>query len=240
MNRVDYEQFWKGYWNDTTTFGPACRHRRRIVTELLASIPHARVLDLGCGDGSFIAECSRNLKSEFEGSDISEAALEIARRNVPGIRFFQLDLMAGAPDKKYDAIVLSEVLEHIEDDEFVLKAIAPYTRHVVISVPGSSADRVDRRYGHFRNYDGNILVQKLDRCGYEAVRYFRWGFPFYDLQQYLAYQEGDWGSKTMSEGRYGRFRRFVAACVYQLYKLNSRSRGQQVFAIGRSKHFTEA
>ena len=239
MSRVDYEQFWKGYWNDTTIHGPACRHRRRHVTKLLSSIPHQRVLDLGCGDGSFIAECSRQLKGEFEGSDISEAALEIARKNVPGIRFFQLDLMAGVPDRKYDAIVLSEVLEHIEDDEFVLKAIAPYTRHVVISVPGGPVGNVDRRYGHFRNYTDNLLPEKLERCGYDVVTCFRWGFPFYDLQQTLAYKDGEWGSKTMSEGRYGMMRKLIARMVYALYFLNSSSKGQQVFAIGRSKSFTE-
>ncbi|HMP88822.1 MAG TPA: class I SAM-dependent methyltransferase [Kiritimatiellia bacterium] len=239
MNRVDYEKFWKGYWNDTTVYGPACRHRRRIVRKLLASIPHQNVLDLGCGDGSFVAESSKLLNATFEGSDISEAALEIARKNVPGIRFYKLDLMAGAPDHKYDAIVLSEVLEHIEDDEHVLKTIAPFTRHVVISVPGGSAHKVDRRYGHFRNYTGNLLQEKLERCGFDVVRYFRWGFPLYDLQQFLAYQEGEWGSKTMSEGRYGPGRRIISHLVYGLYFLQFLPMGQQVFAIGKSKSFPE-
>lgn len=233
--RVDYEAFWKGYWNDTTIYGPACRHRRRIVRNLTATVPHARILDLGCGDGSLIKEMSQSLNAEFEGSDISEEALAIARNNVPGVRFFPLDLMNGKPDKIYDVITLSEVLEHIEDDEFVLTAIAPFTRHVVISVPGGPADKVDRRYGHFRNYHGNLLSEKLERCGYEVVRAFRWGFPIYDLQQRLAFKEGDWGSQTMSAGRFGPLRKLIARLTYGLYFLNSSRQGDQVFALARSK-----
>lgn len=238
--RVDYEAFWQGYWNDTTIYGPACRHRRRKVTEMLRSIPHDSVLDLGCGDGSLIADCRQHLDAEFEGSDISESALEIARANVPGVRFFQLDLMAGSPDKTYDAIVLSEVLEHIEDDEAVLRAIAPWSRHVVISVPGGPADKVDRRYGHFRNYPEGVLPEKLERCGYDVLRFERWGWPLYDLQQSMAYEEGDWGSKTMSAGAYSSFRKLVARLVYLAYFLNLPGRGTQVFAIGRSRAFRES
>lgn len=234
--RVDYEAFWKGYWNDTTIYGPACRHRRRIVGQLLASVPHQTVLDLGCGDGSLIAELSRALTAEFEGSDISEQALAIARRNVPGVRFFPLDLMNGKPEKIYDVITLSEVLEHIEDDEFVLTAIAPYTRHVVISVPGGPPGKVDRRYGHFRNYHGNLLPEKLQRCGFEVLRYFRWGFPLYDLQQRLAFKDGDWGSQTMSAGRFGPLRKLIARLTYYAYFLNSTRQGDQVFALARSRH----
>ena len=239
QDRVDYEAFWQGYWNDTTIYGPACRHRRRNVIKMLGSIPHHRVLDLGCGDGSLIAECRQALTGTFEGSDISESALEIARKNVPGIRFYQLDLMQGSPDTHYDAIVLSEVLEHIEDDEFVLRAIAPSTRHVVISVPGGPADKVDKRYGHFRNYPGRDLPDKLERCGYETVHFYRWGFPLYDLQQRAAYAEGDWGSKTMSAGQYSTTRKLVAKLVYLAYFLNVSFAGSQVFAIGKSRTFRE-
>jgi len=238
-NRVDYEHFWKGYWNDATVYGPACRHRRRIVRSLVESIPHHSILDLGCGDGSLLAECAHNVTAEFEGSDISAEALAIARRALPDVRFFELDLMQGGLDKAYDVIILSEVLEHIEDDEFVLKAIAPHARHVVISVPGGPADKVDRRYGHFRNYTGTLLDEKLERCGYDIVRSFRWGFPLYDLQQTLSYQDGEWGSATMAGGSFGLFRRLLSRIIYAAYFLNSSRRGQQVFAVAKSRSFDE-
>lgn len=238
MGRVDYEKFWQGYWNDTTIYGPACRHRRRIVTELARKVPHATVLDLGCGDGSLLAELTGKLDAKLAGSDISEEALRIARANAPGVDFFQLDLSSEKRvERKFDVVIMSEVLEHIEDDEYVMRQVAPIARHVVISVPGGPADKVDRRYGHFRNYEGDLLTRKLEKSGYDVIEFKRWGFPIYDIQQHLAFKPGDEGSATMSQGRYGMIRKAIALATYYLYFLNSSSRGTQVFALARSRQF---
>jgi SAM-dependent methyltransferase len=240
MTKVNYEDFWEGYWNDTTVYGPACRHRRRLVAQLAGSVPHQTILDLGCGDGSLLAELSVRLpESRLTGSDISEKALAIARRNAPAAEFFQATLPGGTlpPGRTFDVVTLSEVLEHIEDDEAVLREVAPIARHVVISVPGGPAGKVDRRYGHFRNYTGDALARKLAANGFEVVLHRRWGWPFYDLQQFLAYREGSEGAATFSQGRYGPLRRLVAFFFYYLYFLNLPGRGTQVVAIGRSTRF---
>ncbi len=238
MGRVDYEKFWQGYWNDTTIYGPACRHRRRIVAELINKVPHETILDLGCGDGSLLAELRQKIEAKFSGSDISEEALRIARQNVPGVEFFQLDLSSQKRiERTFDVVTISEVLEHIEDDEYVMRQVAPIARHVVISVPGGPPDKVDRRYGHFRNYDGDLMRQKLERSGYEVIDFMRWGFPIFDLQQHFAFKPGEEGTATMSQGRYGPMRRAVALAIYWLYFFNSSSRGTQVFALARSRLF---
>ena len=239
MSQADYEAFWEGYWNDTTTYGPACRHRRRQVIRLVAGLPHASVLDLGCGDGSLLAEMADRLKARLMGSDVSARALAIARRNAPGVEFFQATLPGGTlpPGRTFDVVTLSEVLEHIEDDEAVLREVAPIARHVVISVPGGPADKVDRRYGHFRNYTGDLMARKLAANGYDVVLHRRWGWPFYDLQQWLAFRPGAEGAATFSQGRYGFFRKLVARLFYGLYFCNLPGSGTQVFAVGRSRLF---
>lgn len=240
MKTVNYEDFWEGYWNDTTVYGPACRHRRRLVADLVRTVPHATILDLGCGDGSLLAEFAAKFPaSKLMGSDVSERALSIARRNAPHAEFFQATLPGGTlpPNRTFDVVTLSEVLEHIEDDEAVLREVAPIARHVVISVPGGPEDKVDRRYGHFRNYTGDLLARKLQANGYDVVAHRRWGWPFYDLQQFLAFREGDEGAATFSQGRYGPLRRLAALLFYRLYFCNLPGRGTQVVAIGRSRLF---
>jgi len=229
----DYDKIWEGGWNDSTRYGPACRHRRRIVAGLIRRVPHARLLDLGCGDGSLIAELSRRIKADLTGADISGPAIEIARRNVPGATFLQLDLNAPSLPGRYDVVVLSEVLEHIEDDEAVLRQAAAAAPHVVISVPGGPADKVDRRYGHFRNYAGNLLKEKLERTGFEVIYYRRWGFPFHELSQALLERSAD--PTAVAGGRFTPARKLVAKLVYLLFFLNVLPFGSQVFAIGRSR-----
>lgn len=206
---------------------------------MVKQLPHDSVLDLGCGDGSLLAEMSGKITARLMGSDVSQKALAIARRNAPGVEFFQATLPGGTlpPGRTFDVVTLSEVLEHIEDDEAVLREVAPIARHVVISVPGGPADKVDKRYGHFRNYAGDLMARKLEASGYDVVVHKRWGWPFYDLQQWLAFKPGSEGAATFSQGRYGFFRRLVARLFYLLYFFNLPGTGTQVFAIGRSRIF---
>lgn len=231
---VDYEEVWKGAWNDTTRYGPACRHRRRIVAELIASVPHDTIMDLGCGDGALLSELVQKFpNSKLYGSDVSAEAVELAKKAVPGAEFEVLEL--GTEFKfegQYDVIVMSEVMEHIEDDEAVLRTIAPHCRHVVISVPGGPKDKVDTQYGHFRNYYDRQLPEKLERNGFDVVTFKRWGWPFYELML--------WGSSfsknsaELSAGDFSPMKKFFAKLGYGLFALNI-FKGTQVFGIGKSK-----
>lgn len=238
MSSFDYENIWQGGWNDTTKYGPACRHRRRIVGQLLKRVPHQRVLDLGCGDGCLVAELSGRIDAEFTGADISEHALEIARKNVPNIPFKQVDLEKGVPDGTYDVVMMSEVLEHIEDDETVMRKVAPITRHIVISVPGGPADKVDTSFGHFRNYHGDTLRTKLEANGFDVIYFRRWGMPFYEAVQALLHSCTD-DAATAAGGTYGPLKKLAARILYALFFLNVLPYGSQVFAIGRSREYRE-
>lgn len=236
MNRTKYEDLWKGKWNDTTIFGPACRHRRRIMINLVKSLPHKHVLDMGCGDGSFLTELSRKTQTtSLSGTDISETALSIARRNLPRAKFMQMDFNGQIDiNNKVDVITLSEVLEYIENDDALLKQIAPICRYVVISVPGGPHNKVDRRYGHLRNYSGNLLKTKLEQNGFDVVLHKRWGWPIYVMQQYIAYRQNKAGAPIDSKP-YSLMRRIIARIIYILYFLNIPRVGWQVFAIGHSQ-----
>ncbi|MFA7160891.1 MAG: class I SAM-dependent methyltransferase [Kiritimatiellia bacterium] len=235
MHQVDYETLWQGKWNDTTIYGPACRHRRRIIRNLISKLPRQTILDLGCGDGSLLAEISGVFRSsKMEGMDISDEALTIARRNLPCIAFTRADLNGTVRLKQtYDVIILSEVLEHLENDESLLRQIAPSCRSVVISVPGGPADRVDARYGHMRNYPATAIVEKLNRCGFDLLLFKRWGWPLYDLQQRLAYPDKN-AENAIAAGPYTLAGKIIAKMVYAAYFLNWPGTGTQVFAVGRS------
>lgn len=230
---MDYETAWQGGWNDTTRYGPACRHRRRIVAHLVKRLPHESVLDLGCGDGSLLAEISRKVKGRLVGSDISAEAVRIAAGRCPGLEFIQMDLAKDLPADRFDTVVMSEVLEHIEDDAAALRRIADIARYVVISVPGGPAGKVDRRFGHFRNYEGDALPRLLESCGYDVVYFRRWGFPFHQLTQRLLASRGD--APALAGGRYTPAKKLAATALYLLFFLNVLPRGAQVFAIGRSR-----
>ena len=230
----DYEKIWSGSWNDTTRYGPACRHRRRIVSKLVRSLPHSRVLDLGCGDGCLIAEMRGRFTAEFRGADISQQAIDIARKNVPGVLFEQLDVGLGIPHGPYDVVVMSEVLEHIEDDDAALRQVAAAARHIVISVPGGPPDKADTRYGHFRNYNEDLLKQKMKDAGFDVAYFRRWGVPFYELSQIIMNRCTE-DAAAVAGGSYSPLKKLIARILYVLFFFNVLPFGSQVFAVGRSR-----
>src|ERR1700748_3655020 len=78
----------------------------------------ARVLDVGCGNGVISRHLGR-LGFNVTGVDVSDKTIEIARslsKDIPNVTFMRKsaeELVASGV--KYDAIICSEVLEHLTD-----------------------------------------------------------------------------------------------------------------------------
>ncbi len=84
--------------------------------EYLRTLPRgAAVLDLGCGNGSFLAHfADRGWKSV--GVDFSPSGINIARKRFPTIRFEVLDAttdLSSVGYGEFDAVISAEVIEHI-------------------------------------------------------------------------------------------------------------------------------
>ena len=83
------------------------------------------VLDIGCGAGNVaraIAESRPELR--VHGVDVSAGALEVARRAAPDVDF-QLAAAESLPfqDGSMSAVVMLDVLEHLENPAAVLREI---------------------------------------------------------------------------------------------------------------------
>ena len=96
-----------------------------------------RVADYGCGVGQFAELLIKAGKRYVYGIDFSEVAISEAKR-----RNHEYDCLFHCRDLRdkesyyfiyYDVVVITEVLEHITFDKFVLKNI-PSEKHVIFSV----------------------------------------------------------------------------------------------------------
>ena len=168
-----YSQKYRSHGRESA-YIPAWKH----ILSLLESRNISRILDLGCGPGQF-AEFLAELNSDVDyiGVDFSSVAISQARRRCPQYSFYEETL----PVEDYlkfgdsDALICTEVLEHIEDDRSLMKSY-PRGKFLVLSVPNFDSfahvryflDRNDvvGRYGQFfREYniemveisEGNIL-----------------------------------------------------------------------------------
>ncbi|MFI5166675.1 MAG: class I SAM-dependent methyltransferase [Thermoanaerobaculales bacterium] len=111
--------------------------KRRIELSYLDRVSPGRVLDVGCGSGSRLAEL-RRLGWEVVGQEIDEKAAEIARTT------HRLDVRIGPlaslrlRDSQFDAVVMHHVIEHVSAPTELLaecwRLVKP-TGHLVCVTP---------------------------------------------------------------------------------------------------------
>jgi SAM-dependent methyltransferase len=136
--------------------------RREIVTSLLGTLVApdrgATVLDVGCGTGGTVGALAPHYRCY--GVDGSPEAIALAIERYPEGTF----LVGQAPDDlpevtgSADAVLLMDVLEHVEDDERLLRELVGGMRPgavLLVTVPADPSlwSSHDVSHGHYRRYE---------------------------------------------------------------------------------------
>lgn len=112
---------------------------RRDFIDVLPLAPDARILEIGCGSGDTgaLALAARRA-GHYVGIDISVRAAEKARRVLSEVHVGNVEQMElpWAP-ASFDAVILSEVLEHLIDPWAVVSRMAGLMRPGAIALASS-------------------------------------------------------------------------------------------------------
>jgi SAM-dependent methyltransferase len=98
---------------------------------------YRKILDVGCGLGNTTYEYfCRNGGGYVEGYDVSPTAVLRANNAFPEVKFFVKNILTDKIEKKYDLIILSEVLWYILESvkDVFLKLYSALSKNGVIGV----------------------------------------------------------------------------------------------------------
>ena len=102
-----------GYWREATDLNQAQIDKLELVCQKLRLEPGMRVLDIGCGWGSFARYAAEKYKAKVVGITISAEQLELARKNCAelGVEIRLQDYRE--IDETFDRVVSLGMFEHV-------------------------------------------------------------------------------------------------------------------------------
>jgi SAM-dependent methyltransferase len=155
-----------------------CRTRNRVVTQVFRRFTDRTrpldVLDIGCGIGGVVGALRKLPNLRLTGSEIYLQGLRYARARLPDVDFIQLDATNIPFRAAFDVISAFDVIEHIPDDELVMRQVREALRPkglFIVTVPQyqwmwSSLDDIVH---HKRRYSRRELIAKLNRSGFDVI-----------------------------------------------------------------------
>lgn len=157
------------------------------ICSITSSISPNSILEVGCGDGRLLYELSLFGFRNCTGVDISSRAINFAKAFCVDFNFFN-DNVENCT-KKYDVIILCEVLEHIPDEYVNTFLSSVYEKledggTLIISVP-SSIRKVHKK--HYRHYDKAMLFNTFVESGISLKAVNQIKYIFKDNNLYKLY-----------------------------------------------------
>ena len=136
--------------------------RRRILRLLVDRMAPAgegvTIVDVGCGTGANLAALAPGRHAR--GLDASADAVRLARERFPGLELACADDPLERRDwlAEADVVLLTDVIEHVEDDFLLLSRVLSAMRpgaQLLLTVPADMRlwGPHDEAFGHWRRYD---------------------------------------------------------------------------------------
>jgi SAM-dependent methyltransferase len=148
------------------------------IVNLCSAYPHDGILDIGAGEGSVLAGlANRGFGKELYALEVSDSAVSaIEERNIAPL--IECSIFDGYnipyDDKRFDLVILSHVLEHLEYPRRLIREAARVGRMIFVEVPLEDNRRLSMDYrpdkvGHINFYSPRTIRRLIQTCDLEVI-----------------------------------------------------------------------
>jgi SAM-dependent methyltransferase len=161
------------YMNDVDCVTP------QLLSEIIPD--DGTVLDIGCGHGR-LCEMAAPFASKVVGIDHDAERINNAVAKARNVELRLADVTLGLPNEHFDVVLLSHILEHLDDSVRFLTALHQLTNTIVVVVPDFDSDplnytrqALNRRWytddDHIREYTPQLLYEELEHAGWSPSKW---------------------------------------------------------------------
>lgn len=163
--------------------------RAEMRSDLLPYIPEdcRSIVEIGCGEAPLGAAIKARQRSRVVGIELDPEAAAVARKRIDSVYCGDVRHIVSILDERFDCIVASEILEHVDDPWSLLadvRRIATPKGRLVISIPNAAnasiigdllTGRFDYTYiglacvGHLRFFTRRSIEEMLTIAGWHLV-----------------------------------------------------------------------
>ena len=172
---------------------PGRLYRYQIINQVIRTAitsGNQSIVDIGCGTGELLSHLAMEFSPQnLLGLDISKVGVLKAKENYPNLNFALIEVCDDGFRSKSlksaaDIVVCSEVLEHLEEPNEILRFISNSLLSsgvLIVTVPAGPMSFLERYIGHHRHYTRVSLTHLLEASGFSNVKVQRAGFPGINL-----------------------------------------------------------
>lgn len=145
--------------------------RRRVASCAAFVLPGDTVLEIGCNAGYFADFCPQ--AREIHGVDVNPELVEIAKTRLTSAQVAQAEALP-FPDKSFDVVNVSGVLEQVFDPKAVIREAARVARRLVVGNTTHEAGtwgkhRTERHAWQSYSWSETEMHALLDEFGYATL-----------------------------------------------------------------------
>lgn len=174
MNSINKDKYDTYYKDEDQKWRKICsKYKAEMIAKLCDKNNLEKILEIGAGDGSVLESLERlNFGENYYALEISNSGVqEIKKKQIS--KLIDVNLFDGVKskysEKEFDLVIMSHVVEHVENPRQLIKEAKRIGKHLYIEVPCEENFRLSYDYkpdrtGHINFYNPKIFRRLLQTC----------------------------------------------------------------------------